>query len=61
MPTYEYACDNCGHEFERQQRITEKPLKKCPKCGKKTKMVYGRKGVQRTACCLVDMPQEDLK
>jgi putative FmdB family regulatory protein len=34
MPTYEYACDNCGHEFERQQRITEKPLKKCPKCGK---------------------------
>lgn len=34
MPTYDYACDNCGHEFERQQRITEKPLKKCPKCGK---------------------------
>ena len=34
MPTYEYACDNCGHEFERQQRITEKALKKCPKCGK---------------------------
>ena len=34
MPTYDYACDNCGHEFERQQRITENPLKKCPKCGK---------------------------
>ena len=34
MPTYDYACDACGHEFERQQRITEKPLKKCPKCGK---------------------------
>jgi putative FmdB family regulatory protein len=34
MPTYDYSCDNCGHEFERQQRITEKPLKKCPKCGK---------------------------
>jgi putative FmdB family regulatory protein len=34
MPTYDYACDNCGHEFERQQRITEKALKKCPKCGK---------------------------
>ena len=34
MPTYDYACDNCGHEFEREQRITEKPLKKCPKCGK---------------------------
>ncbi|KPK49507.1 MAG: hypothetical protein AMJ63_16480 [Myxococcales bacterium SG8_38_1] len=34
MPTYDYACDACDHEFERQQRITEKPLKKCPKCGK---------------------------
>jgi putative FmdB family regulatory protein len=34
MPTYDYACDNCGHEFEREQRITEKSLKKCPKCGK---------------------------
>jgi len=33
MPTYDYSCDNCGHEFEREQRITEKPLKKCPKCG----------------------------
>ncbi|MGB5812923.1 MAG: zinc ribbon domain-containing protein [Polyangiales bacterium] len=34
MPTYDYACDNCGHEFERQQRITEDPIKKCPECGK---------------------------
>ncbi len=34
MPTYDYACDACGHEFERVQRITEKPLKKCPKCNK---------------------------
>jgi putative FmdB family regulatory protein len=34
MPTYDYACDHCGHEFEREQRITEKPLRKCPKCGK---------------------------
>ncbi len=34
MPTYDYACDNCGHEFEREQRITEEPTKKCPSCGK---------------------------
>ena len=33
MPTYDYAGEACGHEFERIQRITEKPLKKCPKCG----------------------------
>lgn len=34
MPTYEYACDSCGHAFEREQRITDKPIKKCPECGK---------------------------
>lgn len=34
MPTYEYACENCGHEFERFQSITAGPLKKCPVCGK---------------------------
>ncbi|MDH3199650.1 MAG: zinc ribbon domain-containing protein [Myxococcales bacterium] len=34
MPTYDYTCDSCGHEFEREQRITEKPIKKCPECGK---------------------------
>lgn len=34
MPTYEYRCDNCGHELEAFQSITAKPLKKCPECGK---------------------------
>jgi len=34
MPTYEYACDACDHEFEREQRITDKPIRKCPECGK---------------------------
>jgi len=34
MPTYHYSCDNCGHEFEREQRITENAIKKCPDCGK---------------------------
>ena len=34
MPTYDYTCANCGHEFEREQRITEDPIKKCPKCAK---------------------------
>ena len=32
MPTYEYQCEKCGHEFEREQRITEDPIKTCPKC-----------------------------
>lgn len=35
MPTYDYECTACGHEFEHFQRITEDPLKKCPECGKK--------------------------
>jgi len=34
MPTYEYACDACGHDFEREQRMSDDPIKKCPKCGK---------------------------
>jgi len=33
MPTYEYQCKKCDHEFAREQRITEKPVKKCPECG----------------------------
>lgn len=34
MPTYDYVCDACQHEFEQFQSITADPLKKCPECGK---------------------------
>jgi putative FmdB family regulatory protein len=34
MPFYEYQCKNCGHDLEAMQKITERPLKKCPHCGK---------------------------
>lgn len=34
MPTYEYACQKCGHEFEQFQSMRDEPLKKCPKCKK---------------------------
>lgn len=34
MPTYEYVCDACGHEFEEFQSITAEPLRKCPECKK---------------------------
>ena len=33
MPVYEYQCKGCDHEFEREQRISDKPVKKCPSCG----------------------------
>ncbi len=34
MPTYSYICDACGESFEKEQRISEDPIKKCPNCGK---------------------------
>ena len=34
MPTYEYRCAACEHEFEEFQSITAAPLKKCPACRK---------------------------
>jgi len=34
MPFYEYQCSKCGHEEEVLQKISDKPLKKCPECGK---------------------------
>ncbi len=36
MPFYEYQCASCGHEEEVLQKISDKPLKKCPACGKST-------------------------
>ena len=35
MPTYEYICRACGHEFEEFQSIKADPIKVCPKCRKK--------------------------
>ena len=31
MPTYEYICEKCGHEFEAIQSISARPLRICPK------------------------------
>ncbi|HEX5502929.1 MAG TPA: FmdB family zinc ribbon protein [Thermomicrobiales bacterium] len=33
MPTYEYQCKTCGHQFEQIQRFSDAPLTACPKCG----------------------------
>lgn len=32
MPTYEYRCSHCLHEFEETQSIKDSPLVACPKC-----------------------------
>lgn len=34
MPTYDYKCNACSHTFEQFQSMKDKPLKKCPACGK---------------------------
>ncbi|HJN12472.1 MAG: zinc ribbon domain-containing protein [Pirellulaceae bacterium] len=42
MPTYDYQCDACGHEFELFQGITEATKKKCPACKKmKLRRLFG--------------------
>ncbi len=33
MPTYDYICDDCKHEFEAYESITADPRKDCPECG----------------------------
>jgi putative FmdB family regulatory protein len=42
MPTYDYRCDSCEHEFELFQSIKDDPIKKCPECGKpKVRRLFG--------------------
>ncbi len=48
MPIYEYQCKGCGHEFEREQRISEAPIKKCPSCG----AAKARRQISRTSFVL---------
>ncbi len=46
MPTYEYLCENCGYRFEKFQKITDEPIKKCPRCGGKVKrLISGGAGL----------------
>jgi putative FmdB family regulatory protein len=42
MPTYDYECDACGHEFELFQSISAPVKRKCPECGKlKLRRLFG--------------------
>jgi putative FmdB family regulatory protein len=45
MPTYEYECKSCGLRFERQQPITERPIRNCPQChGEVHRLISGGAG-----------------
>ena len=41
MPTYEYECQKCGLRFEKFQKMSDAPLKKCPDCGSAVKRLIG--------------------
>ena len=41
MPTYEYQCENCGYKFEKFQKMNDKALKECPKCGNEIRRLIG--------------------
>jgi putative FmdB family regulatory protein len=46
MPTYEYECTKCHYTFEEFQKITDKPLRKCPKCrGQLRRLISGGAGL----------------
>jgi putative FmdB family regulatory protein len=46
MPTYEYQCQKCGHQFELLQKMSDKPASECPKCkGKVKKLISGGTGL----------------
>ena len=47
MPTYEYVCSKCDHQFEKVQSMSDKPLTTCPKelCGMKK---WGKGKVKRS-------------
>ncbi|MDR2717231.1 MAG: zinc ribbon domain-containing protein [Treponema sp.] len=46
MPTYEYECKSCSHNFEVFQSMNDDPLKDCPKCGQEIRrLIFGGSGV----------------
>ena len=45
MPTYEYACVTCGHEFEAFQSFSDSALTECPECKGELRKIYSNVGV----------------
>ena len=46
MPTYEYACNQCEHQFETMQNMKEDPLTVCSECGGKLRrLISGGTGI----------------
>ena len=45
MPTYEYRCKECGHEFEAVQAFSDDSLTECPVCQGALRKVFGNVGI----------------
>ena len=45
MPTYQYACTDCGERLEAVQKFTDEPLSVCPSCGGKLRKVFSPVGI----------------
>ncbi|MGF6821780.1 putative FmdB family regulatory protein [Microbacterium sp. ZKA21] len=45
MPTYAYACTQCGHQFDAVQSFSDAALTACPECGGTLRKQYGSIGV----------------
>lgn len=41
MPTYEYECSRCGHRFEKFQAMSDRRVRKCPKCRGRVRRLIG--------------------
>jgi putative FmdB family regulatory protein len=45
LPTYEYACESCGHQYEKREGFDAKARQKCPNCGKMAQRVLSRPAI----------------
>lgn len=46
MPLYEYQCKKCKHKFEKIQKFSDPPVRKCPECGSPVEKIMHAPAVQ---------------
>ena len=46
MPLYEYQCKKCKHKFEKIQKFSDRPIRKCPECGGPVEKIQHAPAVQ---------------